>query len=385
VFAVMDQTEEWVKSNGGHMLFGKMKNNAAKLGGSFVESPNAFIPGEDSVAERSASAYKLMLEGKAPLKDLCYDHREAPAETDMADPVSLIAGLRVSYGDSSGHPDGCVLHDPPCAPGHVDLDALVGTIWDPSSDPQESRADFLNQITHALDSWLSQPQVRAVRDLGLFVEPGETITLGFDGSRRRARGVTDATALIGCRVSDGHLFQLAIWEQPEGPPQRDIDGQIVDWEVPTFEVDTAVRSAFAMYNVVGFYADPAKWETWLSSWEADFSEQLQVKASRAHPIHWWMTGGRSSMIVQATKQLHTAITERQCTYDGAITLTKHLLHARRRNSSSGVQIAKEFPDSSRKIDGAIAAILAWQARLDAFSKGLGKPSEEPEDFGSYSF
>src|SRR5262249_28225418 len=31
VFAVLDQTEEWVKSNGGHSLFGRMKNNAAKI------------------------------------------------------------------------------------------------------------------------------------------------------------------------------------------------------------------------------------------------------------------------------------------------------------------------------------------------------------------
>ena len=38
------------------------------------------------------------------------------------------------------------------------------------------------------------------------------VVLGFDGSRGRAKGKPDATALIGCRVADGHLFELGIWE-----------------------------------------------------------------------------------------------------------------------------------------------------------------------------
>jgi len=65
VFAVMDQTEEWVASNGGLNLFQKVKNNTAKTGGSFVESPNAFIPGEGSVAENSAAYWASIQEGRA--------------------------------------------------------------------------------------------------------------------------------------------------------------------------------------------------------------------------------------------------------------------------------------------------------------------------------
>ncbi|MGV7637264.1 terminase, partial [Mycobacterium kansasii] len=72
----------------------------------------------------------------------------------MSDRESLIAGLRVAYGDSSGHSGGCVIHEEPCAPGHVDLERLVATIWDPAQDSQQSRSDFLNQITHASDAWI---------------------------------------------------------------------------------------------------------------------------------------------------------------------------------------------------------------------------------------
>lgn len=375
IFVVLDQTEEWVKSNGGLNLFQKIKNNTAKTGGSFVESPNAFTPGEESVAEASAQYWDAIRNGRARDDGLAYDHREAPPETDMTERESLVAGLRVAYGDSSGHPDGCVLHDPPCPPGHVDLEHLIGTIWDATSDPQESRSDFLNQVTHATDSWLSQPEWGACRDLAKFVAPGEVITLGFDGSRKRSDAVTDATALIGCRVSDGHLFELQVWEQPEGKAGE-------DWEVPVAEVEAAVRMAFGKYTVVGFFADPAKWRTHLVAWEAEYSDKLKVKASRDHPVHWWMVGGRASLIVQVTKELHDAVTGRKCTHDGAFYLTRHILNARRRTSRSGIQIAKEFPESPRKIDAAVAAILAWAARLEAVAKGLDKPVEET---GAYSF
>lgn len=372
IFAVMDQTEEWVKSNGGLNLFEKVKNNTAKAGGSFVESPNAFIPGEGSVAENSAAFYKAIREGRTKDDGLHYDHREAPPETDMEDRESLIAGLRVAYGDSSAHPDGCVLHDPPCPPGHVDLDHLVATIWDPTSDPQESRADFLNQITHASDAWLSQPEWAARADAARIVADGEMVTLGFDGSRKRARGVTDATALIGCRVGDGHMFELGVWEQPKGPAGK-------DWQVPVVEVLAAVEAAFGRYTVVGMYADPAKWESHIATWEAKYGTRLKVKASRDHPISWWMTGGRATLIVRATLALHTAIVEGEMTHDGSYALTRHMLNARRRVSRAGIQIAKEHPDSANKIDAAVASILAWEARADAIAKGVLE--EEDEMFG----
>jgi hypothetical protein len=363
VFAALDQTEEWVPSNGGINLFGKMKNNAAKIGGSFIESPNAFTPGEGSVAEESAAFWDAIRSGRARDDGLYYDHRESPPDTDMAERESLVAGLRVAYGDSSGDPGGCVIHDVPCPPGHVDLDVLVATIWDPTSDPQESRSDFLNQVTHASDSWLSQPEWSECADPLQIVTDGETICLGFDGSRKRNRGVTDATALIGCRVSDGHLFEIGVWEQPDGPLGN-------EWQVPRVEVDAAVRQAFDRFAVVGFYADPAKWESHIADWEGAFASRLKVKASRDHPIEWWMTGGRSTLIVRATERLHNSVVDREVTHDGAFVLTKHVLNARRRATRSGIQISKDHPDSPRKIDAAVAAILAFEARADAVATGV---------------
>jgi hypothetical protein len=377
-FASLDQTEEWTATNGGVRLAKVMRFNAAKLGGSLIETPNAFTPGMGSVAEQSAADYQAILDGRSRARGILVDHREAPPDTDMTDERSLVAGLRYAYGCSSDHPDGCVLHDPPCEPGWSPIERLTSEFWDTSNDPQDLRADFLNQITHASDAWLTEPEVRASSDLGRIVQPGERIVLGFDGSRRRARGVTDATALIGCRLSDGHLFTIGVWEQPERLPVGP-DGKPVEWQVPVVEVLAAVHESFDRYDVVGMYADPAKWESHVADWEAAYGPRLKVQATRQHPIEWWMTGGRSTLIVRALEKFHTALVEGELTHDGSSALVRHLVNARRRPSRSGLQIGKAHPDSPKKIDAAIAAVLAWQCRLDAIAKGVA--AEEPEMFG----
>lgn len=366
VFAILDQTEEWVKSNGGIHMADIMRTNAGKLGGSTVESPNAYTPGIESVAEESAQFYMAILEGRAMDEGLLYDHREAPPETDLWDRDSLMAGLRFSYGDSSDHPDGCVLHDPPCPPGWASVDRFIAETWDPAKDPQIARADFLNQITHASDAWISQPEWAGCSDASKVVADRDMITLGFDGSfKRQSRGQTgDATALVACRIADGHVFPIRVWEAPDGPAG-------FNWEVPTGQVDAAVRDAFRRYRVVGFYADPPFWEGFIAQWEASFHKDLLVKATRDNPIKFWTN--RERVMVQAAAQFHSAVVDGEMSHDGDFALTRHVLNARRRPSRAGTQISKPTKDSPNKIDAAVAALLAWQARLDALAAGLGTP------------
>ncbi|WP_254661281.1 hypothetical protein [Gordonia sp. UCD-TK1] len=362
VFAVLDQSEEWVPSNGGVKLANTMRANAAKVGGTTLESPNAFIPGEKSVAEQSAAYWASIREGRAKDDGLLYDHREAPADTDMSDRESLIAGLRVAYGDSSKHEGGCVIHSPPCRPGHVDLERLVATIWDPAQDVQQSRSDFLNQITHASDSWISQPDWAARMDLDAVISDEDTVVLGFDGSRGRVKGKADATALIGCRVSDGLLFEIRVWEQPDGPA-----GQ--NWTPNPLEVDQAVRAAFERWSVVGFYADPSGWTEHIARWEAKFGKKLRVKATQGEPISVWPRG-KTSNVGLAVEAFRQAVVNGEAKHDGGSALTRHVLNARRRATRTGYLIFKAYPDSPDKIDAAYAAVMAWKARLDAVALGL---------------
>lgn len=366
-FAVLDQTEEWVPSNGGPALATTIRSNVGKRGGTSLESPNAYKPGDGSVAEASANYWADIQAGRALDNGLLYDHREAPPETDMADQDSLREGMRVSYGDSSNDPRGCILHDPPCKPGHADIERNIRTILDPAFDTQTARSDYLNQITHASDSWLDQQSLRLCIEKYSTVAPlthGDTIVLGFDGSRGRNKGLADATALIGCRVSDGLIFEVKIWQAKDG--ER-------DWLPPVFEIDLYLKMVFETYNVVAFYADPSGWSEHVARWESPkmYGRKLKVKASQNSPIAAWPRG-KDSRVTEYLRRLKQAILNTEIPIDGSVMLYRHLINARMRKTKVGYQIYKAYPDSPDKIDGAYAAMLAYKARVDALSAGLGQ-------------
>jgi hypothetical protein len=378
-FGVLDQTEEWVPSNGGPKLANRIRTNAAKNGGRTVESPNAFVPGEDSVAEMSFAFAEAIAEGKSKVKTLLYDMREAPADTDMDDRESLTLGLRTSYGDSSGDPRGCILHDPPCAPGHVDLEILADEIWDLATDPEMAKLDYLNMVTKASDAWVDRPTWRACRGEaanGTLLEtpaPNKTdpVVLGFDGSKGRAKGKADATALVAVRVRDGFAFTKTewVWEQPDEWRPK-VKGEV--WAPDADEVDRVVRTAHADYHVVGFFADPSGWSDHVARWEAAFGKRYRVKATEKNPIAMWPRG-KTTDAVGAVKDTWEAIQTAELTHNGHPVLERHVLNARMRAAHNGYLLYKAYPMSPKKIDAAYALTMAWKCRLKAVSKGIGRP------------
>lgn len=320
------------------------------------ETSTMYLPGEMSVAEATYDLAKLIREGKTKRARLFFDHREGPPIDDLGDELLLIAALRETYGPFADV---------------MDLRRIIDEIWDPRNEPQDSRRYFLNQPTSSADAWLADWEWKGCADTTKVIKSTDAICLGFDGSKSRKRGVADATALAACRVSDGHSWLLNSWEEPEHwiAPKDDSKAK---WEVPVNEVDAAVDNAFAKYNVVGFYADPAKWESFIAKWEAKYSKRLKVKSSVKHPIEWWINQGRSFIVTRAIEKLHSAVVDKQMTHDGGFILTRHILNARRRKGPSGIWIAKEHPESAQKIDGAWALIAAFACRLDALSAGVGK-------------
>lgn len=323
-----------------------------------LETSTMFAEGEESVAEETYKLAEQIAEGKTRREKVLLDHRWGELPDDqMTDEAKVRAALTESYGD---------------ALAWNDLDAMVDAFYDTRNDVNDSLRYMLNAKGSRDTQWILGYEWGGRGPLSAPAPPikkGETITLGFDGSRKRARGVTDATALVGCRLSDGHLFEIETWEQPKGVAGK-------GWEVPVDEVKARVKETHEKYRVVGFYADPAKWETTVAEWERTYGPKLEVKASQVHPIEWWMTGGRGSFTVKTLEKFQSAVLNGELTHDGSATLTRHILAARMVKTRVGVQIAKDNPSSDRKIDAALAAVLAWQARLDALAKGAGKPKTQ---------
>jgi hypothetical protein len=375
-------TESWLQSNGGWRLARTIRRNTMKTGGATLETPNAFEPGEESIAEQSWHAHQTQLKGKnrSRKRDLLLDHREADATTDIYDEESLRAGLLQAYGDSASDNG-----------GWVNIDGVIDEFWDSNTDVQEARRYFLNQITHASDSFLSTVE------LGACVEPkpvklGSPIVLGFDGSMGRAKGKADATALVAVRLEDGYAWQVLIREPPNNAREAR------DWTAPVFEFDMAVQQMHRDFKVIAFYADPTGWESHVSRWEEQFGRKYKLKAGGdgRHPIMLWPRG-KSAQVPYSIKRLKASILASgqartaaitsamgdkkaaqgvgEFTYDGSHELTQHLLNARMRKTTAGYLISKDFPESSRKCDGAYALIMAWKAFLDAVANGWDRREE----------
>lgn len=350
---VFDETHLYVLPELRQMYATVRRNMGAKRKSSepwSLETSTMYLPGEDSVAEGTHKLAKAIVEGKSRTSRLFFDHREAPPDVDLTDEVALREALAEVYGPFIEV---------------MDVDRVLSEIWDLRNDPQDSRRFYLNQPTSAHDSWLTEPEWAGCVDATKVVADRDVITLGFDGSKGSTRGIADSSALIGCRVADGHLFELGVWEQPPGAA-----GQ--GWRPPRAEINAAIAAAFGRYSVVGFYADPAGWDTYVASWEATYHNQLKVRASREHPVEWWITDGRGRAVVSALRQFHDAVVEKELSHDGSYPLSRHIGNARRRPQRSGLWIGKENPDSAKKIDAVWASVLAWQARLEALAAGVGK-------------
>lgn len=365
VFAVMDQTETWLPGNGGVRFAQTLRNNASKLNGTTLESPNAFVEGANSVAEDSWKSAELQTKGKVKEKasKIFYDHRSAPLETDPANWKSLVHGLRVAYGDSSAHAGGCVIHEPPCEPGWVNIERIAGDFWDPANDPAEMAADFLNQIGSASNAWLSAPELRAIVNTDKVISKDEPITLGFDGSEGRKIGIADSTVLIGYSVEQRHFFQLGIWSQPDGPAGE-------GWQPPKLEIEQKIREVFDQYNVVGFYADPsAGWAGDVKHWESRYGRRLKAKISANEPIRYPQRN--VSLTCETFAELLSQIRQQTVTYDGSSQMTAHFLNARKDPRRAGYVLVKPAHDQDySKIDATWGAMFAFRAGLDALGKGF---------------
>lgn len=337
-YSALDQSESWFKENGGVKLAATLRRNTAKMGGWSLELQNAPELGDGSVADETAKASERQSAG------VYFDTREPPGheKIDMTDPEQLRPALEFAYGDSMQW---------------VDIDRLIEEILDPATDPNDARRYYLNVAAPSSDWAFDRPKWAGLGD-GAMPKKGALVVAGFDGARH-----DDAVALVGCEVSTGVMWTVASWERPADAGD--------DYEHPEPEVTAAVEGLFADFDVWRLYCDPPYWSDTIASWEGRFKGRDKKPAV----IHWWTNRWRQ--IGYACHGFATAVRAGEVHHlgDSDAVLTRHVRNAVRRTVNARDEQGRQLwtlakPAPGRKIDAAMAAVLAWEARRDAVAAGV---------------
>lgn len=361
-FIVADETEHWKPSNGGPDLAATLQDNLAKSGSRLLETSNAWVPGLETVAEDTWDAWVAQEEGRTKGEtSILYDARIAPASTDMADPVSLREALEWVYGDcdwKKSDPDG-----PP------DVRSVMERIWSPASRPDDSQRKYLNRPTAQVDAWTTPEHWAVLANPNRQVDPSEPVVAFFDGSKSR-----DATGIVGCCLSDGHIFTIGAWEPDYAHNSDDV--------VDVNDVDRAVEDMFRL-NVVAFWGDVQEWESFVKiEWPRRHGKRLQVWAvpggKDPQRIAWDMRGHvleftRAAELVEAEiNESYEAAQRGEAplfTHDDNPVLARHVANMRRRPNRHGISVGKESPSSPLKIDLGVCMIGARMVRQAVLASG----------------
>lgn len=334
-----DETEWWTPANGGPTFAATLLDNLTKSGNRMLETCNSWKPGIGSVAEDSYDSWLAQEEGRSRNESrILYDARIAPPDTDMSDDESLRRALEHVYGDC----------------WWADIRPIMVRIWDPKSRPDDSKRKYLNWPTAPEGAWADPQDWAKIADPHRVVADNEEVVLFFDGSKTR-----DTTALLGCCLSDGHVFTVDVWEPNNSHASAD--------SVPVEAIDAAVERSFDRYDVKAFFADVKEWEGFAKvTWPQRHKDKLTLWAvpggKQPEPIAWDMRS-HTYDFVMAAELCEAEIREGRFTHDGDARTARHIRNARRADTRWGISVKKESPDSPDKIDAAVCVIgvrMVWR-------------------------
>jgi phage terminase large subunit-like protein len=218
----------------------------------------------------------------------------------------------------------------------------------------EFRIKRCNQWVSTVETWLPAGSWdECAGEVNLTSD--DEIVLGFDGSYNG-----DASVIVGAVVPKADepvkVFMVKAWE-------KDLEHDGPDWRVDIGEVEQTVLDFCQKHNVKEIACDPFRWQR---SMEVLEGYGLPVVAFPQSP----------QRMIKACAGFFDAVAEKRLIHDGDPLLARHLSNTAVKLTPAGPHIKKESPNSPRKIDAAVAAILA-------VDRASGKIEETvvPEFFG----
>lgn len=210
----------------------------------------------------------------------------------------------------------------------------------------EFRTKRLNQWVAAKAAWFPAGSWDACADEKFVIEDGEQVVLGFDGSYSG-----DSTALVVVSIGDKNWVDVVhCWEKA----REDTD----DWVVPIAEVEDAIRAACKKWRVREVVCDPYRWMKSLQ----------ELEKERLPMVEFPQTPQR---MMPATARFYDAVMNHDLSHSGNLDLRRHVNNAVLKTDSRGSRLSKDTKGSPRKIDLAVAAVMAFDRACQLKKRGSG--------------
>jgi hypothetical protein len=372
-FVLPNETQHWNASNGGHEMARVIQRNATKSADGAARTlriTNAYEPSMDSVGQHDREAWESVQAGLSTDTGLLYDSLEAAPDAPMTpDGIAAALGLPKGSLPSAGQTReviGEVIRSVRGDSTWLSVKLIVKFILDTRNSVSTSRRFWFNQVVAAEDAW-ADPKDWDLCEAGpdvLPLMPGEDIALFLDCSKS-----DDATALVGCRISDGLRVTFGMWQRPPGPRGK-------TWTAPRTVVDQRVQAVFEDYSVLGFFADPSHtrddetqeryWDDLIDRWHRRYSAQLKIWAvpgKTGHSVMWDMTSqARVEQFTDAAMRTEGEIGEHTLLHDGDKRMRLHVRHAKRYPNRYGTSLWKGAKESTKKVDLAVSMVGAGMVR-----------------------
>lgn len=273
--------------------------------------------GQDSIAYSLYNYGKKVSTGEIDDPSFFMAWWEAAAEADHRDPTTW-RDANPGFGDLNSEDD------------------FASTVL--RTPEAEFRTKRCNQWVSSNMTWLptgAWDDLSAERE----ITPDDELIIGFDGSFSG-----DTTVLVGCTIEKDetppHIFLIKAWEKQ---PTDDNN-----WRVNITEVeDTIIDFCQKHPKVREIACDPYRWQ-----------RSMAILEEMGLPIVEFPSTSAARM-VKATATFFDAVMDHKMTHSGDPLIARHLDNAVLKIDSIGPRIVKENRNSNRRIDAAVAALIAY--------------------------
>jgi len=343
-FACLDETHLWYPVDRGPELMEVIARNLAKTNGRNIETTNAPVPGKNSVAETSHDTYEQLRDGILDPKEvrMLFDTREVIVEDIYGDDAIVEEALRFVYGDAGDRET-----------GWINIPRLMREIRNPKTSEYNARRFYFNERVQGEAQWIKDHEWAKAYDSDLILKSTDMVTLGFSAATRNG-----AAAIVACRVHDGALFLVDLWEKPSDLAHH------VTWELPVPRVDAKMRKWLKKDNVVYMMGNPWGMADVMGRWAADY----HGVDDKTKCEEFWLN--QQLRQAKAVDQFENALRDGRIHHDGSTGLKRHITQTFLEEQTHGYTLRKDKPSSNHYIQAAQAAVLAYDAAQAAIEKGL---------------